>query len=232
VSNPRYWAVVPAAGVGSRVGAAVPKQYLPLRGRAVIDHALDPFLDHPAVAGVVLALSAGDGWWQATAHAGHPRIRRVEGGPERCHSVLNALDHLAAVAAPEDWVLVHDAARPCLRREDLERLMAIDPGECGGLLARPIHDTVKRSGADGRVAATLPREDLWRAFTPQMFRLEPLRGALRAALDRGERVTDDASAMELAGFSPVLVEGQGDNLKITRPEDLELAAYHLEVQGR
>lgn len=228
----RYWIVIPAAGAGRRMGSAVPKQYLPLGDRLVIDRTLSVFLEHPAVEGAIVALSPGDEWWRMTAYADHPRIHRVTGGMERCHSVLNALDHLSGIAAPEDWVMVHDAARPCVRRGDIDRLMALDPEQCGGLLAHPIHDTVKQADGLGRVAETLPRETLWRAFTPQMFHLKPLRSALHAALERGALVTDEASAMEISGFSPVLIEGAADNIKITRPEDIKLAAFYLEQQGR
>ena len=230
--TPQYWAVIPAAGVGSRMGSVVPKQYLPLTDRLVIEHTLSVFIDLPAIQGLIVALSPDDGWWHETAYADHPRVHRVSGGRERCHSVLNALDHLSHLAAPEDWVLVHDAARPCVHQRDIERLMAIDGRECGGLLAHPIHDTVKRVDGGGRVDETLEREALWRAFTPQMFRLQVLRAALGSALDRGVLVTDEASAMEISGFAPLLVAGSSDNIKITRSEDIALAAFYLKTQGR
>ena len=230
--QPAHWAVVPAAGIGRRMGASIPKQYLMLGDRRVIDHALAVLLGHTALRGVVVALSPDDTWWQDTAYSDHPRVHRVAGGAERGHSVLNALSYLSQLARPDDWVLVHDAARPCVRAEDIDRLLAVSGKHCGGLLAHPIHDTVKQADAGRRVAGTLPRETLWRAFTPQMFRLGPLRLALADALERGALVTDEASAMERAGCSPVLVEGHSDNIKITRPEDIELAAFYLERQAR
>lgn len=229
--GPGYWAVVPAAGVGRRMGGERPKQYLPLGGRMVIEHTLGRLLGHPLIQVVYVALSADDAWWVDCAYARHPEVRRVAGGGERCHSVLNALDALSAVASPHDWVLVHDAARPCLRVSDIERLIGeLEGHPVGGLLAVPLHDTVKRAQG-GAVVETLPREALWRAYTPQMFRLGELREALSTALERGWLVTDEASALELAGRAPRLVEGHGDNIKITRPEDLALAEFYLRRQG-
>lgn len=227
--KPVFWAVLPAAGVGRRMGSDVPKQYLMLNGRPVIEHALSPLVEHPLIAGVVVALSSDDDWWHATSFAQHPAVQRAAGGVERCHSVLNALDLLADLAAADDWVLVHDAARPCLHRDDLDRLISqLDNHPVGGLLALPLHDTVKRANDAHQVVETLPRESLWRAFTPQMFRYGLLRSALTSALQRGALVTDEASAIELAGYVPLLVEGRPDNIKITRPEDLALAAFYLD----
>jgi 2-C-methyl-D-erythritol 4-phosphate cytidylyltransferase len=225
--------VIPAAGVGRRMGASIPKQYLDLAGRPVIEWSLGLFLDHPRISGVLVSLDPGDGHWQQTAFAGHPRVRPVPGGAERCQSVLNALKLLAREADEADWVLVHDAARPCLRRDDLDRLLeALMDHPVGGLLGVPVRDTMKQVGEAGAVCSTVPREDLWHAFTPQMFRLGLLRQALHVALDQGSLVTDDAGAVELMGFEPMLVEGHADNIKITRQEDLLLAGFYLEQQGR
>lgn len=225
--------MIPAAGVGRRMGALIPKQYLELAGRPVIDWSLGLFLDHPRISGVLVSLDPGDGYWQQTAFADHPRVRRVPGGAERCRSVLNALDLLARETDEADWVLVHDAARPCLRGGDLDRLLeALINHPVGGLLGVPVRDTMKQVGETGAVRSTVPREDLWHAFTPQMFRLGLLRRALHAALEQGRLVTDDAGAVELMGLEPVLVEGHADNIKITRPEDLLLAGFYLEQQGR
>lgn len=230
MTTPRYWAMVPAAGAGKRMGSAVPKQYLSLAGRPVIAHTLASLLDHPRIDGVAVAIGAGDEWWPTVAaelNAAKP-LRVVTGGAERCHSVLNGLEALSEPAQPEDWVLVHDAARPCLTGGDLDRLidtLADDP--VGGLLAVPVRDTLKQADDAGRVAATVDRSRLWHALTPQMFRLGMLHEALRAALARGLLVTDEAAAMEAAGFAPRLVEGRADNLKITRPEDLALAEFYL-----
>ena len=215
------------------MGAAIPKQYLDLAGLPVLEYSLRLFLDHPRIRGLAVALDPTDERWQALPSARHPAILRVTGGKERCHSVLNALEALAGSALEDDWVLVHDAARPCLRREDLDCLIATLEGHpIGGLLGVPVRDTMKAADVRGEVQKTVPREGLWHAYTPQMFRLGPLRQALSQAIAAGQWVTDDASAMELAGLRPLLVEGHADNLKITRPEDLPLAHFYLTQQGR
>jgi 2-C-methyl-D-erythritol 4-phosphate cytidylyltransferase len=228
----RCWGLIPAAGVGRRFGAAVPKQYLELAGRPVIDHAIGALVGHPAIAGCVVVLGADDGWWaQASGFVDHPRVHRACGGAERYHSVRNGLARLAALADDHDWVLVHDAARPCLRRADLDLLLdALAEEPVGALLAVPVTDTVKRAAGE-RVEETLPRAALWRAYTPQAFRLGQLRTALESAHARDVMVTDDASAIELLGLRPRLVAGRADNIKITRPEDLPLAAFFLAQQG-
>ncbi len=229
----RLWAVVPAAGVGRRMRAARPKQYLPLAGATVIEHTLQRLLGFPGILGVVVALSEPDLYWSRLPVAAVGRIRRAPGGSERRHSVLNALEVVAETADPEDWVLVHDAARPCVRHGDIARLVeAAVRSVSGGILAVPVRDTLKRADAGGAIAATVDRSALWHALTPQMFRLGPLREALRQAVEQGVAVTDEASAMELAGHRPLLVEGRADNIKITRPEDLDLAEFFLHRQQR
>ena len=232
MSEPRYWAVVPAAGVGRRMGAAIPKQYLPLAGRPVIEHTLACLLTHPALAGVCVAVGAQDAWWANIEYAAHPHLLRAEGGAERADSVLNALERLAGRADPADWVLVHDAARPCLRHTDIDRLIhEAGAHPVGGVLGVPVRDTMKHAGLDRGIRETVPREGLWHAFTPQMFRLGMLREALREALRAGLPVTDEASAMEHRGLAPLMVEGHPGNIKITRPGDLELAAFYLSQTG-
>lgn len=224
----KFWAVIPAAGVGSRMQADRPKQYLPLHGKTVLEHTLACFLDHPEIEGVVVALSENDPWWLELGLQ-HAKLYTALGGEERCHSVLNALNGLQSQADDNDWVLVHDAARPCLRREDLDHLLdALQGHPVGGLLGLPVADTVKRTGDNDAVIETVSREHLWRALTPQMFRLAELRMALNDALGKGALVTDDASAMELAGKMPKMIEGHGDNIKITRPQDLRLAELYLQ----
>ena len=220
---PSFWVVIPAAGIGSRMRADRPKQYLQLAGRTILEHTLDCFLDHPRLKGLVLCLAADDPYWPKLAAATDPRIQRVEGGAERADSVLAGLLRLVELGAQEgDWVLVHDAARPNLARSDLDRLLAeLADDPVGGLLAVPARDTLKRIGADGRVAETVDRSLIWQAYTPQMFRFAALHRALADALVAGVAVTDEASALEWAGQAPKLVEGRAENLKITRPEDLE-----------
>ncbi len=224
----RCWGVVPAAGVGRRMGAGIPKQYLPLLGRPLLDHSLGRLLSHPRLERVVVVLAEGDPFWPRCEYAKDPRILTAPGGAERCHSVFNALRVLTPLAAPTDWVLVHDAARPCLRRSDLDRLItAVEADGTGGLLAVPVQDTLKQADGAGQVMATLSRDALWYAQTPQMFRLADLSQAIGQALAAGYAPTDEAQAMEAVGYRPLLVEGHAGNLKITRPEDLGLAAFFL-----
>lgn len=222
--------MMPAAGAGRRMGSTIPKQYLALAGRPVIAHAMDTLLGYPRIAGLVVAVSAGDEWWPEVA-AGivtDKLLRVVPGGAERCHSVLNGLEDLWEYAHPDDWVLVHDAARPCLTTGDLDRLLTeLMDDSVGGLLAIPVRDTLKQVNDTQRVMATMDRSRLWHALTPQIFRLGILRDALRVSLEKGLLVTDECAAMEAAGFAPRLVEGRADNLKITRPEDLALAEFYL-----
>jgi len=226
---PRYWAVIPAAGSGSRMATDTPKQYLPLHGQSVLEHALDTLFACNRIDGIVLALSPEDRYWQELgARYADRNLVRVEGGAERCHSVLNALARLADQADGADWVLVHDAARPCLRVEDVDALMdTLVPGSDGGLLGVPVSDTMKRTRADGAITETVNRDRLWHAQTPQMFRLDQLRSAHEQALAQDLLVTDEASAMELAGYHPRVVRGHADNIKLTVPEDLALAEFYL-----
>lgn len=220
---PAFWAVIPAAGVGARMAADRPKQYLQLAGQTLLEHSLDCFLCHPALKGVVVSIAEDDPYWPGLPCASDPRIQRASGGRERADSVLNALLLLHAQgAADSDWVLVHDAARPNLARTDLDRLLselADDP--VGGLLAVPARDTLKRADAKGRVSATVDRSTIWQAYTPQMFRLGALHRALAECLVSDVVVTDEASAIEWSGQAPRLIEGRSDNIKVTRPEDLE-----------
>ncbi len=228
------WAVVPAAGTGSRMGTEIPKQYLSLCGRPVIEHTLRRLACVESVAGIVVAVSQSDSRWSDIRPSLAKPLLQVTGGAERCHSVLNALDHLLAQGEAEDgWVLVHDAARPCVRVADIERLATLlaEGGSAGGLLGTPVCDTVKRADGDGRVLSTVNRSGLWRALTPQMFPLGVLYEALKDAIARGQLVTDEASAMELAGHTPLMVEGHADNIKITRPADLAMAEFFLRQQG-
>lgn len=231
MSTPEIWAVLPAAGRGTRFGGDVPKQYLEAGGQTLIAHALDALLVHPRVAGAMVALSADDARWPGwTTRAGKP-VLRCTGGGERADSVLAALQSLPVEVRDDAIVLVHDAARPNLRRGDLERLIEAALGcEDGAILAAPVRDTLKRAGEDSRIAATEPRERLWRALTPQAFRRGPLTRAIAAAQAAGAQVTDEAMAMELAGARPLLVEGREDNLKVTTPADLALADYLLSAR--
>ena len=228
----RYWLVMPAAGAGRRFGNELPKQYQPLRGRSVLAWALRPFLSDPACAGVVLALAADDPYGPAVRDALPREVTTVRGGQERCHSVRAGLAALEGRLDSTDWVLVHDAARPCLTAQDLQGLT----GECaghpvGGVLAAPVSDTLKLAGADALVERTVDRSGLWRALTPQMFRLGPLCAALDAAIAAGRLPTDESQALEWTGARPLLVAGSALNIKITTAADLALAEALLATAG-
>ncbi|HOI53095.1 MAG TPA: 2-C-methyl-D-erythritol 4-phosphate cytidylyltransferase [Azonexus sp.] len=223
---PRHYAIVPAAGSGARFGAEKPKQYLDLLGRPLIFHTLAALTAHPAIERVWVVLAPDDPWWPRHdwSELG-PKLETVRcGGATRAESVGNGLQAAAMAAADDDWILVHDAARPCLSRRMLDALcdeLADDP--VGGLLAVPVADTLKRADANQRVAATEPRDGLWQAQTPQMFRY----GRLVEALNKHNAVTDEAGAIEALGLTPKLVRGDSTNLKVTFPADLALAAMIL-----
>lgn len=229
MSPPAFCAVVPAAGTGVRMGGGRPKQYLPLAGASVIEWALSPLLEHGALESLVVVLAPGDEAFAALSCARDPRLRTAVGGSTRAESVRAGLDALAQ-RPPETPVLVHDAARPCLPRADLDRLLAAAAEPAGALLAVPVRDTLKRADGGGRVAATVAREDLWQALTPQGFPLGGLGEALHAAAAE-PGITDEAAAMERLGHAPRLIEGDPSNIKITRPGDLPLAAAILGDRG-
>lgn len=231
VADRRYWAVIPAAGIGSRMATDRPKQYLPLGDRAVIEWALQPFLSAPWIDGVVVALSTEDEHFATLPVAGHPRIVTVTGGGERSDSVFAALQWLRQrTDAERIQVLVHDAARVGLSQA---RMLALreQSGEAGALLALPSVDTIKQS-AGGSVERTLDRRTIWLAQTPQLFSLTLLFKALSSCREQGIAITDDASAVEQLGLAPALVPGSPANLKITHPQDLALAEFWLRQSGR
>lgn len=223
---PQHFALLPAAGVGTRIGAAHPKQYLDIQGRPMIWHAIHAFDRHPAIVRVYVVISPEDAWWNDYDWSGFSRLTVLRrGGATRAESVLNGLDAMAGEVKGDDWVLVHDAARPCLSRALLDKLFAeVDGDGVGGILAAPVADTLKREGETGRIRETVSREKLWGAQTPQMFPHGLLTRALRQA---GTTVTDEASAVEALGLSPRLVESDLTNLKVTYPRDLEVAAWLL-----
>ncbi|HUA88674.1 MAG TPA: 2-C-methyl-D-erythritol 4-phosphate cytidylyltransferase [Steroidobacteraceae bacterium] len=229
----RYWLVMPAAGAGRRFGAETPKQYAPLEGRTVIEWALAPFLGDARCARIVVALAAADGHFARLPLRSRATV--APGGAERSESVLSALRALAPEAQAPDWVLVHDAARPCLDAQDLERLVSrLAQHPVGGLLGVRVADTLKRSEPDGQpvsaVLGTQERAGLWRALTPQMFRYGALRAALDAAHAAGRHPSDEAQALEWQGERPLLVEGSASNLKVTTAADLVLAAAILRAR--
>lgn len=232
MTDRRIWAVVPAAGSGRRFGQTTPKQYHPLAGRAVLSWTLGHLLGVERIERVAVALALEDRHWARLPEAGSPRILTVTGGAERIHSVLAGIDRLCELgAAKTDIVVVHDAARPGVRPDAIESVIeAALACDDGALLAMPVGDTLKRA-SEGVVEATLPREHVWAAQTPQAFPLGRLDAALRDAVAAGWVATDEAAAMERAGARPRLVEGGAGNLKLTRPGDEPLLAAILEGEA-
>lgn len=230
-SSFNIWAIVPAAGIGQRMQSAIPKQYMKLLGRPVIEHAINRLLAVEEVTGLIVALQADDPYWQEVDVRSEKPVLLAKGGKERCHSVMNALDvlsHSPGYDAVTTWALVHDAVRPCVSTNDIRHLIAQAAGtESGGLLAMPVRDTLKRQDDAQHVQTTVDRTGLWHALTPQLFACDRLCRALSSALAEGFLVTDEASAMEHAGYHPLLVQGGEENIKITRPADLRLSALYL-----
>ncbi len=230
----KYFVVIPAAGSGRRFAAAVPKQYAQLAGLTVLEHALAPFEADPDCARIVVVIAADDPHWPRVSVRRLWNVDTVHGGAERAQSVRAGLRAVSAHAGDDDWVMVHDAARPCFTAADLAALKhELAAHEAGGLLAVPLADTLKRAqavekaGAVSAVEATVDRAGLWRAATPQVFRLGLLARALDAALAAGRVPTDEAQAIEWLGFKPRLVAGRPDNIKVTTADDLALAAAIL-----
>lgn len=229
---PKVFAIVPAAGQGTRIGDPVPKQYLPIRGKPMMFHSIEALAAVPRIACVCVVLSPLDRHWSAHDWSALPE--KVEplfvGGSSRAQSVANALAELGPRLAADDWVLVHDAARPCVVRELVEQFLdEVGDDPVGGLLAMPLADTLKSADENQRVAATIPRINLWRAQTPQMFRHE----LLRRGLENRPDATDEAQAVESVGYNaPRLVQGENSNIKVTFAEDLFLAEMILERKHR
>lgn len=218
-------AIVPAAGVGSRMQADRPKQYLTIAGKTVLEHTLQQLLTYPAIQQIIVAVAENDPYIEQISLLSQDKVILVTGGERRDQSVFNALN----AADPKAWALVHDAARPCITHQDLDKLVAVQDKN-GAILATPVIDTIKRAGQNYTILQTEDRSKLWRALTPQFFPVAQLKQALQQA--QTKQVTDEASAMELAGFKPHLIEGRSDNIKITRPEDLALATFYLAQQQR
>jgi len=235
MSKVSIWAVIPAAGIGQRMQSAVPKQYLALAGSTVIEKTIHHLLAVKKVKGLAISLHHDDQYWASLIIESNKPVIRAEGGAERCDSVLNAMKALADrkdFDADNDWVLVHDAVRPCVRLEDIDQLIEqATANEAGGLLALPVRDTMKRQSVDSpSVQKTEDREGLWHALTPQLFPYKILQMALIKAIDDNVVVTDESSAMEHAGYAPLLIKGHEDNIKITRPNDLRLAELFIADQ--
>ena len=228
----QFWVVIPASGIGSRMQAARPKQYLDLLNRTVIEHTLACFTQRGDIAGIALGLSHGDPYWSALTIQSPIPIEITTGGKERCNTVLNALSYLRNTLKIDDsaWIFVHDAARPCLAQADIDALITSQKNNnVGSILAMPVRDTMKReqTGDTHTISHTESREGMWHALTPQMFQLGKLYFALEKALEENAEITDEASALEYIGEHPRLVEGLSSNIKITRPADMALAEFFL-----
>lgn len=226
----KFWGIVPAAGVGKRMNVNCPKQYLSLsETQTIIEHTLTRLCDAQIFEKIIVAISEDDGYWNDLPISKHEKITRAKGGKERADSVLNALIEIENQADKNDWVLVHDAARPCITSEDIEKLIfELKDDEIGGILALSSHDTLKDVNGV-QILSTHDRNRIWRALTPQMFRYGALKNALKINQGNGA-ITDEASALEIQGFSPKIVKGRSDNIKITRFEDLALAQFYLAQQ--
>lgn len=227
-----FWVVVPAAGVGKRMGADRPKQYLPLLGRPLLSLTLRNILTWPGLSGVVVAISQDDSYFAHLPEAQHSLVHTVTGGAERADSVLAALNYLATRESDDTTVLVHDAARPCVSLEDISALLHTDVSDMA-LLAQPASDTVKLSRNEqdcNLVDKTLDRTLIWLAQTPQKAPLAILQSCLRKGLEQGAAITDEASALELFGYAPQLVPGRRDNFKVTHPTDIILAETVLRLR--
>jgi len=227
----RYWVIIPAAGFGNRMGTDIPKQYLKIRGRCILEHTVSKFTRLSAIEGIVVVISKNDTYWSDLDLSGNEKLMTAVGGKERYHSVLNGLYRLGEVAGGNDWVLVHDAARPCVRMEDITNLIENLSGHpAGGLLGVPVRDTMKRADLNDEITGTISRERLWHALTPQMFRKQILIQAIENSIRNNIDITDEAQAMENEGFNPKLIAGHPDNIKITHKNDLPLAELFLKQQ--
>lgn len=229
--NENFVVVVPAAGVGKRMLASCPKQYLPLDSQTILSHTITRLLSHKNISKVIVAISDNDEYFAKTNLVNNSNVIRVSGGKERVDSVLNGLQ----IIENSDWVLVHDAVRPCITHEDIDKLISqCIENNCGGILAGPVVDTMKRSVKNNvqayEVAETINRSSLWHAFTPQMFKVDELKEAIIQTKKQGLEITDEASAIELSGLPCLLIPGRRDNIKITQPEDLVLADFYLKQQ--
>lgn len=230
----RIWAVVPAGGFGTRMNSEVPKQYMQLAKQSVIAHTLDRLCRVQAVDYLIVGIAKQDQHWHSQGYTSDKLKAVVDAGEERVDTVENCLKHIAAHGGRDDWALVHDAARPCVRVSEIQQLIdTVLRLDRGGILAVPLSDTIKRGVPDCRDACileTVPRENLWRAMTPQLFRVAGLLSAIELARGRGRLLTDEASAIEVAGGQPLLVACSPDNIKITLPQDIALAQLILEAQ--
>jgi 2-C-methyl-D-erythritol 4-phosphate cytidylyltransferase len=229
MNKDNYFLIVPASGVGTRMGSSTPKQYLRLEnGLTIIDQCLKTLLEIKLISGFVVALSSTDSFFQSSHFYNHSKILAIaEGGKERFNSVLSALNSLNNRAQPNDWVLVHDSVRPCIKKSDIEKLIReVSNDSIGGNLATSAIDTVKEKNASGSIK-TIDRKKLYMAQTPQMFRFGILKEAIESAIRMGGRITDESEAIEKLGHSVKIIGGSSSNIKITAKDDIDLANYFL-----
>jgi len=227
----KYWLVIPAAGSGKRMATDVPKQYLKINGITILDHSINQFIEIPEIERIIVVLAENDSFWSGSTLANHNKIETTTGGKERYHTVLNGLKHISSTADDDDWVLVHDAARPCVRKSDINNLIKeLRFHDVGGLLALPAKDTMKRAGKNNEIVSTVDRNDLWHALTPQMFKFSDLQRSLKKMIEDGIDVTDEAYAIESLGLKPKLVPGHPANIKVTHENDIALATLFLNEQ--
>mgnify|MGYP006421977257 FL=1 len=229
MNKDKYFLIVPASGVGTRMGSSTPKQYLRLEnGLTIIDQCLKTLLEIKLISGFVVALSSTDSFFQSSHFYNHSKILAIaEGGKERFNSVLSALNSLNNRAQPNDWVLVHDSVRPCIKKSDIEKLIReVSNDSIGGILATSAIDTVKEKNASGSIK-TIDRKKLYMAQTPQMFRFGILKEAIESAIRMGGRITDESEAIEKLGHSVKIIGGSSSNIKITAKDDIDLANYFL-----
>jgi 2-C-methyl-D-erythritol 4-phosphate cytidylyltransferase len=229
MQDKKYWVIVPAAGVGRRFGGQIPKQYHALMGKSIIEHTLAKFWYHPRIEKMVVVIDEQDYFWQQLRlDAYSNKILTVTGGLERSHSVFAGLQALANHAHAQDFILVHDSVRPCIQAVDIDKLInTVANHPVGGILGTKVRDTLKYTNGENQILETMPRENIWQALTPQMFRYKLLYQALQNAISLNKAVTDEAAAIELLGFVPMIVEGRRDNIKITYSEDLAVAEKYL-----
>ena len=231
VSIGRVYAVVPAAGVGSRMLADRPKQYLIIHDETIMEHTLKQLLCFSPIEKIILPISKTDCYWPKIRFNGHADIIACEGGSERFESVLSGLKTLSDIGAmDDDWVMVHDVARPCIQHQDLQSLLD-QASEQGAILGSLVRDTMKRTNDKGEIITTVERDNLWHALTPQLAPLGVLRHAIETCIQDGVNITDEASALEHIGLTPKMVAGSPSNIKVTRPEDLSLAAMYVNNQS-
>ncbi len=227
-NNTRYWVVIPAAGVGKRMGIDKPKQYISVNNKTILEHTINCFIDREEIEAVVVAISKADEYWPDLAISKHEKIITAPGGVERYQSVFNGMDTLKNKANNDDWILVHDAARPCLNQSAIDRLMIeLRTHDAGGILAMPCRDTMKRANEAGEIIDTVERESLWHAQTPQMFKFGKLYSAIEKILNEDIVVTDEAMAMEISGYKPLLVQGHQENIKVTHKDDIKYLELYL-----